>query len=140
MAYDEGNVFAKILRGDMPSYKIYEDDDTFAFLDVMPRADGHTLVIPKSKAINLFDVDDATVAAVMRTVRRLAPAVRDAFGAGGLLIQQFNEPAAGQTVFHFHVHIIPRWEDVPLKPHAGVMEKADVLTANAEKLRARLGP
>lgn len=139
MAYDEQNVFAKILRGEMPSHRLFEDEETLAFLDVMPRVAGHTLVIPKAKAVNIFDVDDAVLAATMRTVRRLAPAVRDAFGAAGLLIQQFNEKAAGQMVFHLHVHILPRFEGVPLAPHSGKMEAQDVLAANAEKIRARLG-
>lgn len=139
MAYDESNVFAKILRGELPCHKVYEDAHTLAFMDIMPRADGHTLVIPKAKAVNIFDVDDDTLCALMRTVRKIAPAVRDAMRAGGLLIQQFNESAAGQMVFHIHVHIIPRWEGVRLKPHSGEMEDAAVLAENAAKIRAALG-
>lgn len=139
MAYDDGNVFAKILRGELPCHKVYEDEHTLAFMDIMPRADGHTLVIPKAKAVNIFDIDDETLAQVMRTVRMLAPAVRDAMGAGGILIQQFNEAAAGQLVFHFHAHILPRWEGVKLKPHSGEMADPEDLAANAEKIRAALG-
>lgn len=139
MAYDEQNIFAKILRGELPCQKLFEDEHTLAFLDIMPRAEGHTLVIPKAKAVNIFDVDDATLSAVMRTVRRLAPVVRDAMRADGILIQQFNEKAAGQMVFHLHVHIVPRWEGVALKPHSGTMEDGAVLAANAEKIKARLG-
>lgn len=138
MAYDDSNVFAKILRGDLPCHRIYEDDDTLAFMDIMPRAEGHCLVIPKTPAVNIFDVDAETLCAVMRTVKKLAPIVRDAMGAEGILIQQFNEAAAGQQVFHIHVHIIPRWAERPLKPHSGEMEDSDVLAANAVKIRERL--
>jgi histidine triad (HIT) family protein len=139
MAYDPDNIFAKILRGEIPCQKIYEDDATFAFLDIMPRTDGHTLVIPKAPFVNLFDVDETSLAATIRTVRKLSPAVRDAFGAGGVTIQQFNEAAAGQMVFHLHFHILPRSEGVALRPAAGKMEDPSVLAANAEKIRAQLG-
>lgn len=138
MSYDDSNVFAKILRGEMPCCKIYEDDHTLAFMDIMPRADGHCLVIPKAKAINIFDVDAQTFSYVMETVRRLAPAVREAMGAGGILIQQFNEAVAGQMVFHLHYHIVPRHEGVALRAHSGEMEDAAVLEANAEKIRAAI--
>ena len=138
MGYDDNNVFAKILRGEMPCCKLYEDDHTLAFMDIMPRAAGHCLVIPKAKAINIFDVDAQTFSQVMETVRQLAPAVRDAMGADGILIQQFNEAAAGQMVFHLHYHIVPRHEGVALKPHSGEMEDAAVLEANAEKIRAAI--
>ena len=138
MGYDDNNVFAKILRGEIPSCKVYEDDHTLAFMDIMPRAAGHCLVIPKTKAINIFDVDAQTFGQVMETVRRLAPAVREAMGADGILIQQFNEAPAGQMVFHLHYHIVPRHEGVALRPHSGEMEDAAVLEANAEKIRAAI--
>lgn len=139
MSYDPDNVFAKILRGELPSYKVYEDAETFAFMDIMPRATGHTLVIPKTPARNLFDASEQQVAACIRTAQRLARAAQRAFGAQGVTLQQFNEPAGGQVVFHLHFHVIPRWEGVPLGPHTGIKEKPDVLAANAEKLRQALG-
>lgn len=139
MAYDEGNVFARILRGELPCHKVYEDEHTLAFMDIMPRADGHTLVIPKSPAVDLFDIDDEALCHLMRTVKRLAPAVRDAMGAGGILIQQFNGAPAGQVVFHIHVHILPRWEGVKLRPPSDEMADPKVLADNAAKIRAALG-
>jgi histidine triad (HIT) family protein len=136
--YDSGNIFAKILRGELPAHKIYEDEATFAFMDIMPRGDGHSLVIPKKPSRNIFDVEPESLAAVMDTVRKVARASVSAFGADGVTIQQFNEQAGGQVVFHLHVHVIPRFEGVGLKPHTGAMEKPEVLAANAEKLRAAL--
>lgn len=138
MAYDNENIFAKILREELPCHKVYEDDGTFAFMDIMPRADGHTLVVPKTPAINIFDVDPDTLCRIMTTVHKLAPHVRDAMDAQGVLIQQFNEAAAGQMVFHIHFHIIPRREGDKLKPHTGEMEDADVLATNAAKIRDAL--
>ncbi len=138
MAYDQDNVFAKILRGELPCHKVFEDEETFAFLDIMPRADGHVLVIPKAQAVNIFDVDPDTLCTLMKSVQALAPVVRDAMDAEGVIVQQFNEAAAGQMVFHIHFHIIPRWADVKLKPHSGDMEDPDILAANAEKIRAAL--
>ena len=137
-AYDDTNIFAKILRGELPAHKIHEDDDTLAFMDIMPRGDGHCLVLPKKPSRNLLDVDGGSLAAVMRTTQKVARAVMRAFGADGVTVQQFNEPAGGQVVFHLHVHIIPRFEGVGLKPHTGQMEKPEVLAANAEKIRAAL--
>jgi len=137
-AYDTDNVFAKILRGEIPCHKIYEDADTLAFMDIMPRGEGHVLVIPKKPVRNVLDVDEETHAAVYRTVRKLAPVAVKAFRADGVTIQQYNEPAGGQVVFHLHVHIIPRFEGVPLKPHTGQMEKPEVLAENASKIRAAL--
>jgi histidine triad (HIT) family protein len=136
--YDHTNVFAKILRGEMPSYKIYEDADTFAFMDIMPRGDGHCLVIPKKPSRNILDAAPDSLAAVMHTAQKLARAVLKAFSADGVTIQQFNEPAGGQVVFHLHVHIIPRFEGIALKPPAGPMEKPEILAANAEKIRTAL--
>lgn len=138
-AYDPSNIFAKILRGELPCHKIYEDAETFAFMDIMPRGDGHFLVIPKKPSRNVLDVDEASHAAVYNTVRKLAAVAVKAFNADGVTIQQFNEQAGGQVVFHLHVHVIPRFDGVPLKPHTGQMEKPDVLAANAEKIRAALG-
>ena len=139
MAYDPNNIFAKILKGEIPSHKIYEDEDTLAFLDIMPRIEGHALVITKAQARDLFDVTPQALAALMRTVQKLAPIVRDALDADGVLIQQFNGAAAGQTVFHLHFHIIPMKQGRPLKPHAGQMANQAELAATAEKIRSQLG-
>jgi histidine triad (HIT) family protein len=138
MAYDDSNVFAKMLRGEIPCQKLYEDGDTLAFLDIMPRSEGHALVITKAKARDLFDVSPEALAKLMAVVQELAPKIKDAVGADGVLIQQFNGPAAGQTVFHLHVHIVPRKEGEPLKPHAGKMEDQAKLAATAEKIRKKL--
>jgi histidine triad (HIT) family protein len=138
MAYDENNVFAKVLRGEIPCHKIYEDSDTIAFLDIMPRAQGHALVVTKEKARDFFDISPAGLAKLMAVVQKLAPKIKEAVGAEGVLIQQFNGAAAGQTVFHLHVHIIPRKEGEALKPHAGKMEDQAVLAKTAEKIRAEL--
>lgn len=137
-AYDPENIFAKILRGDLPAHKVYEDEATFVFMDIMPRGDGHCLVIPKQAARNILDVDAESLAAVARTTQKLARAVKTAFSADGVTVQQFNETAGGQVVFHLHVHVIPRFEGVALKPHTGQMEDQGVLAANAEKIRAAL--
>lgn len=136
--YDPSNVFGKILRGELPAHKLYEDADTFAFMDIMPRGDGHCLVIPKAPSRNILDVSEDSLAAVARTTQKLARAVKTAFSADGVTVQQFNETAGGQVVFHLHVHVIPRFEGVALKPHTGQMEKPEVLTANADKIRAAL--
>lgn len=138
MDYDTDNIFAKILRGEIPCQKIYEDDDNFAFMDIMPRGDGHCLVIPKAPVRNILDADDAVLSKLYPAVATVARAARKAFAADGLTIQQFNEPAGGQVVFHMHVHVIPRFAGVSLRPHTGDMEKPDVLAANAEKIRAAL--
>ena len=138
MTYDPGNNFAKILRGEIPCHKVYEDADTLAFMDVMPQADGHTLVIPKAPSRNLLDADPATLASLMAVVQKIAIAVKAAFAADGILIQQFNEPAAGQTVFHLHAHIIPRRDGTELKPHSGKMADPAVLAKHAGMLRAAL--
>ena len=137
-AYDPSNIFARILRGELPCHKLYEDEATFAFMDIMPRGDGHCLVIPKQAARNILDVDADSLAAVAATTQRLARAVVKAFEADGVTVQQFNEAAGGQVVFHLHVHIIPRFDGGALKPPASQMEKPEVLAANAEKIRAAL--
>jgi histidine triad (HIT) family protein len=136
--YDANNLFAKILRGDLPAYKVYEDDKALAFLDIMPRAPGHTLVLPKTPARNLFDIAPAELAHVHQVVQKVAKAAMTTFGAEGITIQQFNEKAGGQVVFHLHVHVIPRKEGVALKPPASEKEKPEVLTEQAEKLKAAL--
>lgn len=137
-AYDPANVFAKILRGEIPGQRVFEDDATVVIMDIMPRGTGHVLVIPKTACRNVFDADDTTLEAVARTTRKMAHAVRSAFRADGVTIQQFNEPAGGQVVFHLHVHVIPRFDGVALRPHTGQMENAEILAANAEKIRAVL--
>ncbi|MEO3385926.1 HIT family protein [Mesorhizobium sp. CAU 1741] len=137
-AYDADNIFARILRGDLPAHKVYEDDATFAFMDIMPRGDGHCLVIPKKPSRNILDVDADSLSAVMATTQKLARAVMKAFSADGVTVQQFNEPAGGQVVFHLHVHVIPRFEGVGLKPHTGQMADQDLLASHAEKIRAAL--
>ena len=138
MAYDPNNVFAKVLRGEIPCHKLYEDGDTLAFLDIMPRSDGHALVITKEKARDLYDIKPEPLGKLMAVVQKLAPVIQDAMGAGGVLIQQFNGAAAGQTVFHLHFHIVPIKEGVPLKPHAGQMADQAALAATAEKIRKKL--
>jgi histidine triad (HIT) family protein len=137
-AYDTDNVFARILRGELPSHTVYEDEATVAIMDIMPRADGHVLVLPKAACRNVLDAPPEALQAVALTTQRLARAVKAAFAADGVTIQQFNEAAGGQVVFHLHVHVIPRHDGLALRPHTGAMADADVLKANAEKIRAAL--
>ena len=137
--YDPNNIFAKILRGELPCHKVYEDDKALAFLDIMPRAPGHTLVLPKAPARNILDVAPDDLAHVARVTQKIAQAGIKAFGANGVTIQQFNEGAGGQVVFHLHVHVIPRKEGVALKPPARVKEEPDVLKEQAAKLSTALG-
>jgi histidine triad (HIT) family protein len=137
-AYDTNNVFAKILRGELPCHKVYEDAETLAFMDIMPRADGHTLVIPKTPAVNTFDATPQSLAACMATVQKVAIAAMQAFGAEGIKLEQYNEAPAGQVVFHLHFHVLPRWSGVDLRP-PGTMGDPAVLKAHAEKLRVALG-
>ncbi len=138
-AYDPSNVFAKILSGEVPSYKVYEDDRALAFMDVMPRADGHVLVVPKSPARNIFDVAPEDLGYVMGVVQMVSRAVRTAMNADGLTIQQFNEEAGGQVVFHLHFHVLPRHAGQPLRPHTGEFEKKEILEANAARIRSAMG-
>lgn len=137
-SYDPNNIFAKIIAGDIPSEKIYEDDDVLVIMDVMPQADGHALVIPKAPSRNILDAEPVSLGAVIATVQRIARASKKAFDADGITINQFNEAAGGQSVFHLHFHVIPRHEGVALKGHSGAMEDAAVMKANADKLRAAL--
>jgi histidine triad (HIT) family protein len=137
-AYDDSNIFAKILRGEIPCHKVYEDEVALAFMDVMPQAEGHVLVLPKTPARNILDVDPDVLSALMPRLQKLARAVKTALNADGLTILQFNEPAGGQTVFHLHFHIVPRWTGVPLRPHSGIMEKPEMLAALRERIVAAL--
>jgi histidine triad (HIT) family protein len=137
-AYDPNNIFAKILRGEMPCYKVYEDDKAFAFLDIMPRAPGHTLVLPKAPARNVLDVAPDDLAHVVKVAQKIAKAAMQVFAADGITIQQFNEGAGGQVVFHLHVHVIPRKDGVALKPPATVKEAPEVLADQAKRLAVAL--
>ncbi len=138
VAYDPNNVFAKILRGEMPAQKVYETDKVLAFMDIMPRADGHVLVIPKAAARNILDIHPDDLAELARATQFVAKGVLKAMGADGLTIQQFNESAGGQVVFHIHVHVLPRWSGVALRPHTGAMESPDVLAKHAATIRAAI--
>ena len=138
MPYDRNNIFARILRNEIPAHRVYEDAATLAFMDVMPQSVGHTLVIPKTEAETLFDIETEALAALMTTTQRIAAAVRKAFQPPGMRIMQFNFPAAGQTVFHLHFHIIPFYADTALLPHARDLADGKVLAQHAEKVRAAL--
>jgi len=138
MSYDPDNIFAKILRGEIPSVKIYEDARTLAFMDVMPEADGHVLVIPKEGAENILDLSADGLSAMMATVQKVAKAVDKALEPDGILLKQYNRPAAGQSVFHVHFHIVPRWEGAALAPHGKVMVEAARLEPIAAKIRRAL--
>lgn len=138
VAYDPNNIFAKILRGEIPCEKLYEDEDTLAFMDVMPQAEGHLLVIPKLGARNILDVPPEVLSSLILRVQKLARAAKAGMGAEGVTVIQFNEPAAGQTVYHIHFHVIPRWEGIALRPHSGKMADPATLKAHADKIRAAL--
>ena len=138
MAYDPNNIFAKILRGEIPSVKVFEDAKTFAFMDVMPEAEGHVLVVPKEDAETILDLSPEGLSAMVATVQRIARAVDKALQPDGLLLKQYNRPAAGQSVFHVHFHIVPRWEGVPLAPHGKLMVEAARLEPIAAKIRSEL--
>jgi histidine triad (HIT) family protein len=137
-AYDTNNVFAKILRGEFPCHKVYEDQHVLAFLDIMPRAPGHTLVIPKAPARNILDIKVEDYLHVARATHRIAAAAKKAFHADGITIQQFNEASGGQVVFHLHVHVMPRHDGIALLPPASRKEDIKVLEDNASKLEAAL--
>ncbi len=138
MKYDNENIFAKILRGELPAHVVFEDQQTLAILDVMPQADGHTLILPRSPARDFFDLDDEYCAAVLSTARKVAAAVRQAFHADGIRIMQLNGEAAGQTVFHYHLHLIPCHTETGLRSHARGMADPALLADHAEKIRAAL--
>jgi histidine triad (HIT) family protein len=136
--YDPNNIFAKILRGEVPAFKVYEDDRTLAFMDVMPQSEGHTLVIPKAQARNLFEIDAQMLAELIRVTQHVARAVRAAFKPDGISLAQFNEPAAGQTVFHIHFHIVPHYAGKPLALHGRAMADSTVLAQHAERIKQAL--
>jgi histidine triad (HIT) family protein len=137
--YDHQNIFAKILRGEIPCFKVLETDRTLAFLDIMPRSPGHTLVIPKAPARGILDIAEDDLAEVARSAKRVAIAAMKAFAADGIIIQQFSEPASGQVVLHLHMHVMPRHDGVALLPPASRKEDVKVLEDNATKLVAALG-
>ena len=137
MDYETDNIFAKILRGEIPSTRVYEDDATLVFMDIMPRTDGHCLVIPKTPCRNILDASADQLAACMATVQKMGHAVMTAFDADGVTLQQFNEAAGGQEVFHLHFHVLPRHAGARMRP-PGKMEDMAVIAANAEKIRAAL--
>lgn len=138
-AYDENNIFAKILRGEMPCHKVYEDDVAFAMMDIMPRTDGHVLVLPKSPARNLLDVDPEVLGKLIIRVQKVARAAKAALNADGMMIVQYNERPAGQIIFHLHFHVLPRWEGLELRPHSSVQERPERLQELAQKIAAALG-
>jgi histidine triad (HIT) family protein len=137
-AYDPNNPFARILRGEFPCHKVYEDDHVLAFLDIMPRVPGHTLVIPKAPTRNILDIKIEDYLHVARATHKIAAAAKQAFNADGITVQQFNENAGGQVVFHLHVHVMPRHDGVALLPPASRKEDVKVLESNATKLAAAL--
>lgn len=136
--YDSDNIFAKIMRGEIPCEKLYEDENTFAFMDIMPRADGHLLVIPKTPCRNMLDATPAQLSACLNTVQTMSHAAIKAFGATGITVQQFNEEDGGQEVFHLHYHVLPRHPDLRLRP-PGIMADFAVLKEQADQIRAALG-
>ena len=136
--YDPDNIFGKILRGEIPCHKVYEDEHSLAFMDVMPQGEGHTLVIPKAPSRGLLDAEPRTLAALIGTVQQVGRAVKAAFRADGLTLFQYNEPAGGQTVFHLHFHLVPRHDGVPLKRHEGGMADNAVLAEHAARIRGSL--
>ncbi len=136
-AYDDQNIFAKILRGEIPCFKVYEDDDTLCFMDIFPRTDGHCLVIPKTPCRNMLDATPAQLAACMATVNKVANAAKAAFDADGITLFQFNEAAGGQEVFHLHFHIHPRHEGLPMRA-PGQQGDMDAIKAHAEKISAQI--
>jgi histidine triad (HIT) family protein len=137
-AYDSNNPFAKILRGEFPCYRVYENDHVLAFLDIMPRCPGHTLVIPKAPARNILDISPEDFDHVARAAQKIARAAMTAFKADGITVQQFSEPAGGQVVFHLHMHVMPRHNGTALLPPASHKEDGKVLEENAAKLTAAL--
>jgi histidine triad (HIT) family protein len=133
-AYDASNIFAKILRGEIPCHRVFEDEDTLAFLDIMPQANGHTLVIPKFSCRNLLDAPLNVAQSVMKTVHHITPCLKTAMKADGVLVRISNAAAAGQVIFHLHVHLIPCWEGIALRPHTGEMAPKETLEGFAKTL------
>ncbi len=138
MAYDDSNIFAKILRGEADAYRVYENDNALAFLDLMPQSDGHTLVLPKAPAENLFDLEPSIAGTLFQSTQIVAQAVRAAFKPDGIIVTQFNGSAAGQSVFHIHMHIIPRYAGTALRRHGRGMADTAILEDHAERIRAAL--
>jgi histidine triad (HIT) family protein len=138
MSYDPSNIFGKILRGEMPAHKVYEDDAALVMMDLFPQSRGHTLIVPKAASRNLLDADPTTLAAVMPLVQNVARAVKQATGADGIRVAQFNEAPAGQTVFHLHFHVIPAYDGVPLGAHSGGKADDAELAALAKDIAAAL--
>ena len=139
MTYDTGNIFAKIIRGEIPCHKVYEDDAVLAFMDIMPRSSGHLLVIPKVPARNLLDIEPEVLANLIQQVQRIAKAAMAVLDADGVTLQQFSEAAGGQEVFHIHFHVLPRWEGVRMTPHPAPMGDMAALADQAARIRAALG-
>ena len=139
MGYDEKNIFAKIIRGELPAEKIFENDKVLAFMDIMPRSPGHLLVIPKSSARNILDIDDENLCEVIKVVKKLAIASKKAMHATGVTIQQFSEADGGQEVFHLHFHIIPRYTGKPMNRPGQMVKDMTVLSMQANKIKAELG-
>ena len=135
--YDPENIFAKILRGEIPCVKVHEDEETLCFMDIFPRSEGHCLVIPKTPCRNLLDATPEQLAACMKTVNKVANAAKSAFNADGITLLQFSEAAGGQEVFHLHFHIHPRHDGVPLRA-PGQQGDMAAIQANAEAIRAAL--
>jgi histidine triad (HIT) family protein len=138
MAYDPNNVFARILRGEIPCHSVYEDDDTLAFMDIMPQAEGHTLVIPRAPAEGILDLPEDALAATIRTTRKVATAVKLAFDPPGIMIAQLNGAPAGQSVFHLHFHVVPRYAGKDFRMAAGEMADPKLLAEHAARIRAHL--
>jgi len=138
MAYDQSNIFAKILRGELPAHRVFEDDKALVFLDIMPRSTGHALIIPKSEARNLLDVAPDVLAHLAQLAQKVAKAQMTAFDADGITLQQFNETAGGQVVFHLHIHLVPRFDGLEMRPPQSAVEKPEVLVENAKRLAAAL--
>jgi histidine triad (HIT) family protein len=138
MAYDPQNPFAKILRGELPCFKLYEDEHTLAFMDIMPQSDGHALIIPKEAAVTILELSEASTLACIRITRKIAIAVEKAMNCSGIQVVQLNGAVAGQTVPHAHFHVIPRYEQTPLAIHAAKMGDPVKIQALAEKIIAAL--
>jgi histidine triad (HIT) family protein len=138
MAYDKDNIFARIIRGEIPCHKVYEDADTIAFMDIMPQAEGHTLVVPKVAGEDIFSTPPESLAAAIRTAQKIAGAVKQAFSAPGVMVAQLNGAAAGQSVFHLHIHVIPRHAGKELRIHAAAQADHAVLAEHAVRVRAAL--
>jgi histidine triad (HIT) family protein len=136
MAYDPNNIFAKIVRGEAPAFKVYEDDHSIAFMDIMPQAEGHVLVIPREGGETIFDISDAAAAALIKATKKVAAAVKSVINPPGIMLAQLNGAASGQTVFHVHFHIIPRSGGIDLKLHARERADFEQLKTLAAKIAA----